>query len=89
VRRARGGRRRAGGRDRRRARPEGLNGRVVRGYTEEEIDGCDAKKERCSLVYSNGEQVIDKRRSNWGTPRYRKVLKAKGTGGAGAGASRV
>lgn len=51
-------------------------GKIVRSYTEEEITHCDKKRERCSLVYSNFEEVIDREKSNWGTKNYRKVFKA-------------
>ncbi|HEX8284610.1 MAG TPA: DUF6794 domain-containing protein [Pyrinomonadaceae bacterium] len=50
-------------------------GRVVGGYTEAEVNGCDKKRERCTLVYNNDEQVVDRGRSNWGTPRYQKAFK--------------
>lgn len=51
-------------------------GRIIKSFTETEINGCDKKKERCSLVYSNYEEVVDKEESNWGTKDYRKVFKA-------------
>src|SRR6185312_9558239 len=51
------------------------NGRLIKSLTESEVTGCDKKKERCSLVYSNYEQVVDRKKSNWGTPNYKKVLK--------------
>lgn len=50
-------------------------GQLLRSYTETEINGCDKRAERCSLLYSNYEAVVDKKRSNWGTPRYRKAFK--------------
>lgn len=50
-------------------------GRLVRGYTETEVNGCDKRRERCSLLYENYDEVVDRRKSNWGTPRYRKVFK--------------
>lgn len=50
-------------------------GEVLRSYTETEVNGCDESAERCSLLYSNYEEVVDRERSNWGTPRYRKVFK--------------
>ena len=51
------------------------NGKLIRSLTESEVTGCDKKKERCSLVYSNYEEVVDREKSNWGTPNYKKVLK--------------
>ena len=51
------------------------NGKLIRGLTESEVTGCDMKKERCTLVYSNFEKVVDFERSNWGTKNYKKVLK--------------
>ena len=51
------------------------NGALTRSFTESEITGCDKKKERCSFVYSNYEEVVDRQKSNWGTPNYKKVLK--------------
>jgi hypothetical protein len=51
-------------------------GKIIKSYTATEITGCDEKKERCSLVYSNYDEVVDKNRSKWGTANYKKVLKA-------------
>ena len=50
-------------------------GKLVRSLTESEVTGCDKKKERCRLVYSNYDQVVDRVKSNWGTKNYKKVLK--------------
>jgi hypothetical protein len=50
-------------------------GQIVRSFTETEINGCDKKKERCSLIYSNYDEVVDRDKSNWGTKNYKKVLK--------------
>ena len=51
------------------------DGNISKSFTEREINGCDRKKERCQLVYSNFEAVIDKERSNWGTKDFKKVFK--------------
>lgn len=50
-------------------------GKIIKSFTETEITGCDKKKERCSLLYSNYDEVVDKGKSNWGTPRYKKAFK--------------
>ena len=52
------------------------NGVLFKSFTESEITGCDENKERCHLVYSNYEAVVDKQKSRWGTGVYKKVLKA-------------
>ena len=51
------------------------NGKLIRSLTESEVTGCDKKKERCNLVYSNYDAVVDREKSNWGTKNYKKVLK--------------
>ena len=51
------------------------SGKLIRSFTESEITGCDKKKERCSFIYSNYDEVVDRKKSNWGTPNYKKVLK--------------
>ncbi len=50
-------------------------GAIAKSYTEAEITGCDETKERCNLLYSNYEAVVDKTKSNWGTRNYKKVFK--------------
>lgn len=52
------------------------NGKLIRSLTEPEVTGCEKKKERCNLVYSNYDEVVDRKKSNWGTKNYKKVLKA-------------
>ena len=52
------------------------NGKILKSFTETDINGCDKKKERCSLLYSNFEAVIDREKSNWGTKGYEKAFKA-------------
>ena len=52
------------------------NGKILRSFTETEINGCDKKKERCSLLYSNYEAVVDAEKSNLGTKSYKKAFKA-------------
>jgi hypothetical protein len=50
-------------------------GKLLRSYTQDQITGCDSAIERCSLVYSNYDLVVDKAKSKYGTVDYRKVLK--------------
>jgi hypothetical protein len=50
-------------------------GKILKSFTESEITGCDKQKERCSLVYSNYDEVIDKEKSNWGTKNYKRAFK--------------
>ena len=52
-----------------------LDGRLLRTYTAAEVTGCDGRKQRCDLVYSNDNQVVDRERSEAAIP-YRKVFKA-------------
>jgi hypothetical protein len=51
------------------------NGKILRSFTEAEINGCDKKKERCSLLYSNYDRVVDREKSNWGTKNYKRAFK--------------
>lgn len=51
-------------------------GEIVKSFTETEINGCDKKQERCNLVYSNYDEVVDKNKSRWGTRNYKKAFKA-------------
>lgn len=51
------------------------NGKLFKSFTESEITGCDEKKERCSLLYSNYDEVVDRQKSNWGTRNYKKAFK--------------
>ncbi len=39
-------------------------GEIFRSFTEMGVTGCDSKKERCSLIYSNYDEVVDKGKSN-------------------------
>jgi hypothetical protein len=50
-------------------------GKILKSYTETEVNGCDEKRERCTLLYSNYETVVDKAKSNWGTSSYKKAFK--------------
>ena len=50
-------------------------GTIVSSFTETEINGCDIKKERCELTYSNYDEVVDKVKSRWGTSNYKKAFK--------------
>lgn len=50
-------------------------GKVIKSFTESEITGCDLSKERCDLVYSNYKRVVDEKKSNFGSPNYKRVFK--------------
>jgi len=50
-------------------------GKIVKSFTEAEITKCDYDKERCDLLYSNFDEVIDKTKSQLGTRFYKKVFK--------------
>ncbi len=50
-------------------------GKLTKSFTENEITGCDKSKERCDLLYSNYDRVVDKSKSGWGTGSYKKVYK--------------
>jgi hypothetical protein len=52
------------------------HGELVQSYSASEITGCDLKKERCEIEYSNYEDVVDKEKSNWGSRNYKKTFKA-------------
>lgn len=52
------------------------HGELVKSYSASEVTGCDLKKERCEIEYSNYEEVLDKERSNWGSANYQKASKA-------------
>jgi uncharacterized protein DUF6794 len=49
-------------------------GQLIRSFTETEITGCDENKEKCTLVYSNFEKVIDLQKSQAGGS-YKRVFK--------------
>lgn len=51
------------------------HGRLHASYTRAAVTGCGNDSERCSLVYSNYNQVVDREKSKWGTAGYRKVFK--------------
>ena len=51
------------------------HGRLFKGYTEKEINGCDKERERCSLIYTNYEQVVDPLKSRAGSRSYKKAFK--------------
>ncbi len=51
------------------------HGQIIQSFTETEVNGCDKKKERCSLLYSNYDAVVDTEKSNFGSGNYRKVFK--------------
>jgi len=50
-------------------------GKLIKSFTKTDITGCDENKERCGLIYSNYDEVVDKEKSGWGTSNYRKVFK--------------
>lgn len=53
------------------------SGKIIRSFTEKEVNGCDKQKERCTLLYQIAlEQIIDQEKSNWGTRNYKKVFKS-------------
>lgn len=49
-------------------------GKIHKSYTKAEITGCDRRNERCDLVYSNYDKVVDRKKSNWGTRNYKKTF---------------
>jgi hypothetical protein len=51
-------------------------GKLVRSYSQSEINGCALQSERCSLLYSNFDEVVDRDKSNAGIASYRKTYKA-------------
>jgi hypothetical protein len=51
------------------------DGKILRSFTQSEVNGCDPKKERCTLIYQNYDQVVDLDKSNFGTGNYRRVFK--------------
>jgi hypothetical protein len=51
------------------------HGRIFKSFTEAEITSCDKKRERCSLIYSNYDAVVDRVKSNWETKNYKKAFK--------------
>jgi hypothetical protein len=51
------------------------HGRILKSYTQTDVNGCDLKQERCSLLYSNFDAVVDRERSGLATPDFRKVFK--------------
>lgn len=58
------------------------HGKIIKSFTETEVNGCDKKRERCSLLYSNYDQVVDReeRCRNWklqeGVQRWRRRERA-------------
>lgn len=51
------------------------DGKLTKSFTEADLTGCDYKRERCRLLYSNFEQVVDQEKSKVGTREYKKVFK--------------
>lgn len=52
------------------------HGELAQSYSASEITGCNLKKERCEIEYSNYDEVVDREKSNWGSSDYKKVFKA-------------
>ena len=52
------------------------DGRLVRSLTSSEVTGCDGRRERCQLVYSNGEQVLDHRAMSSAPEGQQRIFKA-------------
>lgn len=52
------------------------DGCLIRRLTAFEVTQCDERRERCNLVYTNGEQVIDQQRSFPASGGSRKIFKA-------------
>ena len=50
-------------------------GKLAKSYSLTEFTGCDPDIEKCSLLYNNYEQVVDKKKSNYGTASYQKIFK--------------
>ena len=50
-------------------------GKLIKSFTKTDITGCDENKERCDLIYSNYDEVVDKEKSGWGMSNYKKVFK--------------
>ena len=50
------------------------HGQIIKSFTESEVNGCDKKRERCSLLYSNYEAVVDKDKSIFGAGNYKNCL---------------
>lgn len=51
------------------------HGKIIKSFTETEVNGCDKNRERCSLLYSNYDAVVDQEKSNFGAGNYKKVFK--------------
>jgi hypothetical protein len=51
------------------------HGELIKSFRETEINGCDKKRERCSLLYSNYDAVIDRDKSKFGTANYKKAFR--------------
>lgn len=53
-------------------------GILAKTYTMLEFTGCDSKKEQCSLFYNNYYDILDLKKSNYRTKKFKEVFK-KGT----------
>lgn len=51
------------------------NGKLVKTYSLFEFTGCNSDEIKCNLFYENFFEVVDTKKSNYGTPAYRKVYK--------------
>ena len=52
------------------------HGKIIKSFTETEVNGCDRKTERCRLLYDNYETAVDREQSNFGSKAYRKTFRA-------------
>ena len=52
------------------------NGRFYRAYTLLEFTGCNPEEQKCNLTYNNFDEVVDLKKSNYGTLAYKKVFTA-------------
>jgi hypothetical protein len=50
-------------------------GVLIKDFTLAQFTGCDPENERCSLLYSNYEMVVNFKKSHFGTKSYHKVFK--------------
>lgn len=51
------------------------DGNLAKTYNLLEFTGCDSKKEKCSLIYDNYIDVVDMKKSKYGTKDYKKIFK--------------
>ena len=51
------------------------DGILAKKYNMHEFTGCDSDKEKCSLIYDNYYDIVDTKKSKFGTKEYKKVFK--------------